>query len=118
LGKRFYHFSFQIAGDTYVRKLSRRDAIKVLAAGGAALAVVPPIVARAYTPTSDQRNLQQAEDKNEAVGLQTGLSGEDAPLVVVVRGNEIVGYSGEEEIRLVNPSLSSQLHGAFRSVRS
>ncbi len=89
-------------------KLSRREVIKVLAAAGAALAAMP------YLP--------KVSGNTQSDGLQhnatsKGSSNKD-PLVILVKENELVGFRGLEEFKVVDPQLATHLNEAFQAGRA
>jgi hypothetical protein len=88
-------------------RLTRRKLIKVLAGSGAVLAATPLIA------SANAMQGRQNVEENISVA-QTGFGNTDGTLVIVVKGSELVGYRGEEEIRLTDASLSSRLSSTFQ----
>jgi hypothetical protein len=87
-------------------KMSRRRAIAVLAAAGAAIAAVPYISkVSGYVPASSS----PSKTARSAASKQ--------PLVVVVKENELLGFRGLNEFRLVDPALASTLNDAFQATK-
>jgi hypothetical protein len=98
---------------TMSSKVSRRNLIKILAAGGAALAAAPFLSkASAFTRGSSSGTSSQA-------GAPTGFAQQssDKSLVLVVRGDQVLGYRGHEEIPMQDSSFASMLHEKFTSAR-
>jgi hypothetical protein len=99
---------------TMSSKVSRRNLIKIIAAGGAALAAAPFLSrASAFTRGSSSGTSSQA------AGAPTGFAQQssDKPLVLVVRGDQVLGYRGHEEIPMQDSSFASMLHEKFTSAR-
>ncbi len=89
-------------------KLSRREVIKVLAAAGAALAAAP------YLP--------KVSGSTQSEGLQhntsSKVSSSKGPLLILVKENELVGFRGLEEYKVVDPQLATHLNEAFQAGRA
>jgi hypothetical protein len=84
------------------RKLSRRQAIKALAAAGAVIAATP-MLSKAFGTT------QQASEMTREVSTST------EPLVIVVKGKELIGFRGLEEFRVADADLAYKLNSEFHA---
>lgn len=89
-------------------KISRRKALKLVGAAGVAVAAAP-YLANALAISGPVGATGQA--LQAAPG--SGSTGSGDLLVVTVRGNEVVGYMGTSEVRVVDSSLSGQLVARF-----
>ena len=94
-------------------KVSRRKLIKIMAAGGAAIAAAP-LLARASSIGKQQGSGRKtpSETTNGALSATSAQQ-----LVVVVRGDQVLGYKGAEEISVQDAALASTLHAKFDSAR-
>lgn len=83
-------------------KVTRRKAIKALAAAGAFVAATPYLarVSGATTQTS------------AGLGKTSSIGGKE-PLVIVVKRDELIGFIGEEELRVDDRGLISTIQDAF-----
>ena len=94
-------------------KVSRRTLIKTVVVAGAALAAAP-----LFGKASAMQQLSVSQKAGVAKDL-AGSSGQQArekPLVLIVKGDQILGYRGLQEMRVHDPSLSSMLNGRFGSM--
>ncbi len=82
--------------------------IKVLAAGGAALAAAP------YLPKVSGN--MQTEDIKPSATFKPASSKD--PLVIVVKENELVGFRGLAEYKVIDSQLASRLNEAFEAGRA
>jgi hypothetical protein len=94
-------------------KVSRRSLIKTMVVAGAALAAAPLLgkaSAMQQLPGSQKTNQGRLA---EAPGQQQSF---EKPLVLIVKGNQILGYRGLKEMRVQDSSLSSTLNARFASM--
>ncbi len=85
----------------------------MLAAAGAAIAAVPYMSrVSAFAPG------QSVGADRSVVASRVGGDGSGQPLVVVVKGDEMLGFRGLNEFRLVDPALASTIAGAFRATEA
>jgi hypothetical protein len=94
-------------------KVSRRTLIKTMMVAGAALAAAP-LLGKA----SAMQKLSGSQKTGSPKSL-TGASEEQSyekPLVLIVKGNQILGYRGLKEMRVQDSSLSSMLNAKFGSM--
>lgn len=94
-------------------KVSRRTLIKTMMVAGAALAAAP-LLGKA----SAMQKLSGSQKAGSPKSL-TGAPGEQSyenPLVLIVKGNQILGYRGLKEMRVQDSSLSSMLNSKFGSM--
>jgi len=89
-------------------KVSRRTVIKLIGVAGAALAAAP-LVGK-VSALAQPAGLQ----KTQAPAVQTppGESHSE-PLVLVVKGDEILGYRGLTKVPMNDASLAGMLHSRF-----
>ena len=85
------------------RKLTRRDAIRALAAAGAVIAAAPYMAKATGTVQTTPGSLGN-------VRIHSDVSG---PLVILVTENEMTGFRGEQEFRIEDATLASQLNRTF-----
>ena len=90
-------------------KVSRRKMVKLMAAAGAALAASPYLAK--VSAFAQQSNTSRPASAGNAA--QAPSSGE--PLVLLVKGDQVTGYRGLEEMPLRDASLASMLNSAFAS---
>ena len=93
-------------------KVSRRSVMKLIVMAGAALATLPLIGRVSAVPQSSSPAVASTE--RPAGGASDQVSG--LPLVVVVKGNTVMGYRGLQEMSVEDDSLASILKGAFSSI--
>jgi hypothetical protein len=86
------------------KKLSRRQAIKALAAAGAVIAATP-ILSQAFGTTQKSSEIPQIV--HESKGTE--------PLVIVVKRNELIGFRGLEEVRVRDAALAAKLNNEFQT---
>jgi len=89
---------------------SRRKAIKVLGVAGVAL-VAAPYLAKA-SALQQLSGSSKAEPSAAAFGPSVGQTSAET-LVLVVRGDKVLGYRGLEEIPVQDASLAGMLNGRF-----
>jgi hypothetical protein len=90
-------------------KVSRRTVIKIIGVTGAALAAAPlvgKVSALGQTP-----GLQKTQAP--AVETPSQQQSYSEPLVLVVRGDEILGYRGLTKVPMSDASLAGMLHSRF-----
>jgi hypothetical protein len=92
-------------------KVSRRTVIKLIGVAGAALAAAPLVgKVSAFGQSA-------ALQKTQAPALQTPSSPSQQsysePLVLVVKGDEILGYRGLTKVPVNDASLAGMLHSRF-----
>ena len=93
-------------------KVSRRSAIKALGVAGVALAAVPYLAkASAFQQLSGQQKSEPAATAAQPSSQR--LSTE--PLVLFIKGDQILGYRGLDEIPVKDASLAGMLNGMFSS---
>lgn len=94
-------------------KVSRRTVIKFLGVAGAALAAAPLLgKVSALAPTA---GLQ----KTQAPAIQApSQQSHSEPLVLVVKGDEILGYRGLTKVPMSDASLAGLLHSKFSAGES
>jgi len=89
-------------------KVSRRTVIKLIGVAGAALAAAPLI--GKVSALAQPAGLQ----KTQAPAVQTpSQQSYSEPLVLVVKGDEILGYRGLTKVPMNDASLSGLLHSRF-----
>jgi hypothetical protein len=93
------------------KKVSRREAIKVLTAAGAAIAAMP------YLASASAREHKTPQPVAIRGTNRNAASDGKEPLVIVVKDGEVFGYRGQEEVRIGDLALGAQLHQAFQSNR-
>jgi hypothetical protein len=93
-------------------KVSRRSVIKAFGVAGVALAAAP-YLAKA---SAIQQLSGPQKSAPTIVGSQASRRNYSTePLVLVVRGDQILGYRGLEELPLQDASLAGLLDGIFSS---
>lgn len=93
-------------------KVSRRTAIKVLGVAGVALAAAPYLAkASAFQQLSGSQKSGPAAAVIQPSAGKTGAE----PLVLVVKGDQILGYRGLDEIPVQDALLAGMLNGRFNS---
>ena len=96
-------------------KVSRRTAIKVLGIAGAALAAAP------YLAKASAFQQLPGSEKNGAaseVMRPTAQQSYDAPLVLVVKGDQIMAYRGLNQMPVQDSSLAGMLNDRFGAVEA
>jgi hypothetical protein len=95
-------------------KVSRRTVIKFLGVAGAALAAAPLLgkVSALTQPAGLQKTQGQA---GPTLSQQQSHS---EPLVLVVKGDEILGYRGLTKVPMSDASLAGLLHSKFSTGES
>ena len=89
-------------------KVSRRTVIKFLGVAGAALAAAPLLgKVSALTQPAGLQKMQQP------ASLAPSQSSQAEPLVLVVKGDEILGYRGLTKVPMNDASLAGMLHSRF-----
>ncbi|MDA4116542.1 MAG: hypothetical protein OK442_08315 [Thaumarchaeota archaeon] len=93
-------------------KVSRRSLIKTMMVAGAALAAAPLL---------GKASAMQKLSGSQKAGLPNNLTAApeqsyEKPLVLIVKGNQILGYRGLKEVRVQDSSLSSMLNAKFGSM--
>jgi hypothetical protein len=89
-------------------KVSRRTVIKLIGVAGAALAAAP-LVGK-VSALAQPAGLQ----KTQAPAVQTpSQQSNSEPLVLVVKGDEILGYRGLTKVPMNDASLAGMLHSRF-----
>jgi hypothetical protein len=86
--------------------------IKVIAAAGAALAAAP------YLAKASMFTQQATPAKLASAGTAPQLSAQRSsqePLILVVKGDQVLGYRGLEEMPVRDASLAAMLNNAFVS---
>jgi hypothetical protein len=89
-------------------KVSRRTVIKFLGVAGAALAAAPLL--GKVSALTQPAGLQKTQ---EPPSLAPSQSSQSEPLVLVVRGDEILGYRGLTKVPMNDASLAGMLHSRF-----
>ena len=89
-------------------KVSRRTVIKFLGVAGAALAAAPLL--GKVSALTQPAGLQKAQEPAILAPSQTSQS---EPLVLVVKGDEILGYRGLTKVPMNDASLAGMLHSRF-----
>ena len=89
-------------------KVSRRTVIKFLGVAGAALAAAP-LVGKVSALTQPA-GLQKTQAPAVRLPLRQSQS---EPLVLVVKGDEILGYRGLTKVPMNDASLAGMLHSRF-----
>jgi hypothetical protein len=89
-------------------KVSRRTVIKFLGVAGAALAAAP-LLGRVSALTQPD-GLQKTQGLTGPTPTQQSHS---EPLVLVVKGDEILGYRGLSKVPMNDASLAGMLHSRF-----
>ncbi len=89
-------------------KIGRRDALKIMALVGAAIAVGPYIASASSLTQKYGVALGNAQNK------QLGLEEEDT-MVIVVKGDRAMGYTGNQEIRIEDGALTHNIRSTLRS---
>jgi hypothetical protein len=93
-------------------KVSRRSVLKFLGVTGAALAAAPLLAkASAFSNVSGPQKGVQSANLIAPSGQQSAVE----PLVLYVRGDQIVGFRGLDEIPVNDASLAGMLNSAFSS---
>lgn len=95
-------------------KVSRRTVIKTIGLAGAALAATP------YLAKASALGQLSGAQKGQSVATMAPPSGQSSavPLVLYIKGDQILGYRGLEEIPLKDASLASMLNDTFRGASS
>jgi hypothetical protein len=94
------------------KKVSRRSVIKAFGVAGAALAAAP------YLAKASAFQQLSGPQKSSAVAAGVRPSAQKSstePLVLYVKGDQIFGYRGLEEIPVQDSSLAGMLNGRFSS---
>jgi hypothetical protein len=89
-------------------KVSRRTVIKFLGVAGAALAAAPLL--GKVSALTQPAGLQKTQ---EPASLAPSQPSQSEPLVLVVRGDEILGYRGLTKVPMNDASLAGMLHSRF-----
>jgi hypothetical protein len=89
-------------------KVSRRTVIKLIGVAGAALAAAP-LVGKVSALTQPA-GMQKTQAPSVQAASQQSHS---EPLVLVVRGDEILGYRGLTKVPMNDASLAGMLHSRF-----
>jgi hypothetical protein len=89
-------------------KVSRRTVIKLIGVAGAALAAAP-LVGK-VSALAQPAGLQKAQVPAVQAPSQQSHS---EPLVLVVKGDEILGYRGLTKVPMNDASLAGMLHSRF-----
>ncbi len=89
-------------------KLGRRDALKIMAAVGAAIAVTPYIAS--VSSLTQKFEVAAGNVQNKPLRL-----GEEDIMVIVVKGDQAMGYTGNQEIRIDDGTLMYNIRNTFRS---
>ena len=89
-------------------KVSRRTVIKLIGVAGAALAAAP-LVGK-VSALAQPAGLQKTQAP--AVQAPAGESHSE-PLVLVVKGDQILGYRGLTKVPMNDASLAGMLHSRF-----
>jgi hypothetical protein len=90
-------------------KVSRRTVIKLIGVAGAALAAAP-LVGK-VSALAQPAGLQKAQAP--AVQAPSSQQSNSEPLVLVVKGDEILGYRGLAKVPMNDASLAGMLHSRF-----
>ena len=93
-------------------KVSRRSVIKAFGVAGAALAAAPYL---AKASAFQQMSGPQASSGAAAAAQPIAQHSSTEPLVLYVKGDQIFGYRGLEEIPVQDSSLAGMLNGRFSS---
>jgi hypothetical protein len=89
-------------------KVSRRTVIKYLGVAGAALAAAP-LLGKA----SAFQQLSGTQKTQVPVSPTTSQQSYSEPLVLVIKGDEILGYRGLTKVPMNDASLAGMLHSRF-----
>jgi hypothetical protein len=88
-------------------KVSRRAVIKMMGAAGVALAAAP-LLSKASGLTQ-----RPGPQKAQSPASLASPRSSSEPLVLVVRGDEILGYRGLVKVPVSDASLAGMLHSRF-----
>jgi hypothetical protein len=93
-------------------KVSRRSAIKALGVAGVALAAAPYLAkASAFQQLSGPQKSGSVVTATQPSAQQSSAQ----PLVLFVKGDQILGYRGLDEIPVQDASLAGMLNSRFNS---
>jgi hypothetical protein len=93
-------------------KVSRRGVIKALGVAGVALAAVPYLAkASAFQELSGPQKNAPGASAAQPSAQQASAQ----PLVLFVKGDQVIGYRGLDEIPVQDASLAGMLNGRFNS---
>jgi hypothetical protein len=102
-----YKISDKIPNQTMSSRVSRRDAIRALAAAGAVIAAAPYLANGSGAVESSQVGTTAARS----------IEHHEGPLVIVMTEEGTLGFKGEQEFRVDDSNLASQLSSTFSGKR-
>ncbi len=91
------------------KKVTRREAVKTMAAAAAVVLAIPHLGSLALS----EKETQQV-DNNKAISLGS----EQEPLVVLVGKDELKGFRGLAEYTVKDAALMQRIQSAFSSARA
>ena len=96
----------------------RRNFLKVVAAGGVALAAAPLLTSAKGLSLGSAPQAPTSESETEypiVTGNAGGTAGDKSPLIVVVKDGKVTGYRGTQKVSMNDLALGSRLQSSFES---
>lgn len=96
------------------KKLTRRDALKASAGASAFFFALPQLPwlssqDKAVTPPPSRNELPSHHASSDSWG--------NDPLVIIVKGDELVGFRGQQEFTVRDEELIKRLQGTFERIQ-